>query len=121
MISNMGTSLSRSTAMTDLYRKGESFGIPGVQADGMDIDSVYNAALQVAAHVRKGNGPAIIEVKTYRYRGHSMSDPANYRTKQEVEEYKQKDPVAAVKKLILDNSYASEDQIKDIEKTSLSR
>ena len=113
---SMGTSLARSTAMTDLYRKGESFGIPGVQADGMDIDSVYNAALQVAAHVRKGNGPAIIEVKTYRYRGHSMSDPANYRTKQEVEEYKQKDPVAAVKKLILDNSYASEDQIKDIEK-----
>ena len=113
---SMGTSLSRSTAMTDLYRKGESFGIPGIQVDGMDIDSVYNAALQVASHVRSGNGPAIIEVKTYRYRGHSMSDPATYRAKQELEEYKKKDPISAVKKLILDNSYATEEQIKDIEK-----
>jgi len=112
---SMGTSLSRSTAMTDLYRKGESFGIPGVQADGMDIDSVYNATLQIAEHVRNGNGPAIIEVKTYRYRGHSMSDPATYRSKEEVEEYKQKDPIAVVKKMILDNAYASEDQIKEIE------
>ena len=112
---SMGTSLSRSTAMTDLYRKGESFGIPGVQADGMDIDSVYNATLQIAEHVRKGNGPAIIEVKTYRYRGHSMSDPATYRSKEEVEEYKQKDPIAVVKKMILDNAYASEEQIKKIE------
>jgi pyruvate dehydrogenase E1 component alpha subunit len=113
---SMGTSLARSTAMTDLYRKGESFGIHGIQANGMDIDSVYNAALQMAAYVREGNGPAIIEVKTYRYRGHSMSDPANYRTKQEVEEYKQQDPVATIKKLILDNSYASEAQVKGIEK-----
>ena len=112
---SMGTSLSRSTAMTDLYKKGESFGIPGVQADGMDIDSVYNATLQVAEHVRKGNGPVIIEVKTYRYRGHSMSDPATYRSKEEVEEYKQKDPIAMVKKIILDNAYASADQIKEIE------
>lgn len=112
---SMGTSLSRSTAMTDLYRKGESFGIPGVQADGMDVDSVYDATLQVAEHVRNGNGPAIIEVKTYRYRGHSMSDPANYRSKEEVDKYKQKDPIAVIKKMILDNSYASEDQIKEIE------
>jgi len=113
---SMGTSLARSTAMTDLYKKGESFGIPGIQANGMDIDSVYDAALQMAAYVREGNGPAIIEVKTYRYRGHSMSDPANYRSKQEVEEYKLQDPVVAIKKLILDNAYASEAQVKEIEK-----
>lgn len=113
---SMGTSLARSTAMTDLYRKGESFGIPGVQVDGMDINAVYDAVMQVSKSVRAGNGPAIIEVKTYRYRGHSMSDPATYRSKEEVETYKQKDPLITVKNLILKNSYATEDQLKEIEK-----
>lgn len=113
---SMGTSLARSTAMTDLYKKGESFGIPGVQVDGMDVDAVYNATMQAAEYVRSRKGPIIIEVKTYRYRGHSMSDPATYRTKEEVEKYKKKDPVLKIKDLILKHSYATEDQIKDIEK-----
>ena len=113
---SMGTSLARSTAMTDLYKKGQSFAIPGMQADGMDVDAVYNATVQAAEFVRAGNGPVIIEVKTYRYRGHSMSDPANYRSKDEVEEYKQRDPVLIIKDLILANNYASEDQVKEIEK-----
>lgn len=113
---SMGTSLARSTAMTDLYKKGQSFAIPGMQADGMDVDAVYNATVQAAEFVRAGNGPVIIEVKTYRYRGHSMSDPANYRSKDEVEEYKQRDPVLIIKDLILTNNYASEDQVKEIEK-----
>ncbi len=112
---SMGTSVARSTAMTDLYRKGESFGIPGFQADGMDIDSIYNAAMQAVQYVRGGNGPVIIEAKTYRYRGHSMSDPAKYRTKDEVEEKKTHDPVAAVRQIIIDKSYASEEQLKEIE------
>jgi pyruvate dehydrogenase E1 component alpha subunit len=113
---SMGTSLARSTAMTDLYRKGESFGIPGMQVDGMDIDAVYNAAMEATEFVRAGNGPIIIEVKTYRYRGHSMSDPATYRTKEEVEEYKERDPIIIVKDLILKNKYANESQLKEIEK-----
>jgi pyruvate dehydrogenase E1 component alpha subunit len=113
---SMGTSVDRSTAMTDLYKKGESFGIPGIQANGMDIDSVYNVALQVADHVRQGNGPVIIEVMTYRYRGHSMSDPATYRSKKEVEGYKEQDPITIVKQRILSNAYASDDDIKSIEK-----
>jgi len=113
---SMGTSLARSTAMTDLYRKGESFAIAGASVDGMDIDEVYNATKQATDYVRGGNGPVIIEVKTYRYRGHSMSDPANYRSKEEVEEYKQRDPVAIIKQLILDNSYANEPELKEIEK-----
>lgn len=112
---SMGTSVARSTAMRDLYRKGESFGIPGVQADGMDIESIYNAALQAAQYVRDGNGPVIIEAKTYRYRGHSMSDPAKYRTKDEVEEKKTHDPVASVRQIIVDKSYASEERLKEIE------
>ena len=112
---SMGTSVVRSTAMTDLYRKGESFGIPGFQADGMNIESIYNAAMQAVQYVRSGNGPIIIESKTYRYRGHSMSDTAKYRTKDEVEEKKNHDPVAAVRQIIIDKSYASEEQLKEIE------
>ena len=112
---SMGTSVARSTAMTSLHRKGESFGIPGFQADGMDIDSIYNATMQAVEYVRSGNGPVIIEAKTYRYRGHSMSDPAKYRTKDEVEEKKTHDPVAAVRQIITDNAYANEDQLKEIE------
>lgn len=113
---SMGTSLERSTAMTDLYKKGESFNIPGFQIDGMDIDAVYNAAVQAVEFVRSGSGPVILEVKTYRYRGHSMSDPAKYRSKEEVDGYKERDPIAVIKQLILDNSYVSEEQVKDIEK-----
>ena len=112
---SMGTSVARSTAMTSLHRKGESFGIPGFQADGMNIESIYNAAMQAVQYVRSGNGPIIIEAKTYRYRGHSMSDPAKYRTKDEVEEKKNYDPVAAVRQIIIDKSYASEEQLKEIE------
>lgn len=112
---SMGTSVARSTAMTDLYKKGESFGIPGFQMDGMDIDSVYNAATQAAQYVRSGKGPVVLEAKTYRYRGHSMSDPAKYRTKEEVEEKKTHDPVEAVREFIVKNSYASETQLKEIE------
>ena len=105
---SMGTSLARSTAMTDLYRKGESFAIPGTQVNGMDVDAVYNAVVQATERVRSGGGPVIIEVKTYRYRGHSMSDPATYRSKEEVAEYKEKDPIAMVRQLIIENSYATE-------------
>lgn len=112
---SMGTSLDRSTSITDLYKKGESFGIPGVQVDGMNINSVYNASSQMSEYIREGNGPAIIEVKTYRFRGHSMSDPANYRSKEEVQEYKKKDPITVTKQLILERAYATEDQVKDIE------
>ncbi len=112
---SMGTSVARSTAMTDLYKKGESFGIPGFQMDGMDIDSVYNATMQAAEYVRSGNGPVVLEAKTYRYRGHSMSDPAKYRTKEEVEEKKTHDPVEAVRDFIIKNSYADEPKLKEIE------
>ena len=113
---SMGTSLERSTAMTDLYKKGESFGIAGFQSDGMNVNEVYNAALQATEFVRAGSGPVILELKTYRYRGHSMSDPAKYRSKEEVEEHKEKDPVASVKKLILDQKIISEEKLKNLEK-----
>jgi pyruvate dehydrogenase E1 component alpha subunit len=114
---SMGTSVRRSTFMTDLYKKGESFGIQGFQLNGMDLESVYDYSRQAAEFVRSGGGPLILEMKTYRYRGHSMSDPAKYRTKEEVETYKNKDPLADVKSIILTNNYAKEEDLKLIEKS----
>lgn len=100
----MGTSVERASANTKLYNRGESFGIPGYQADGMNILEVINCAGQAVKHVREGNGPALIEFKTYRYRGHSMSDPATYRAKDEVNEYReQHDPLNYLKNYIINN------------------
>lgn len=110
----MGTSAARHAA-GDLYRRGEGFGIPGEQVDGMDVLTVQAAARQALDYVRSGNGPYIMEVMTYRFRGHSMSDPAKYRTKDEVDEFKDNDPINKVKKL-LEKEGIKEDAIKDIDK-----
>ncbi|TLU74618.1 pyruvate dehydrogenase (acetyl-transferring) E1 component subunit alpha [Lichenicoccus roseus] len=82
----MGTSVERSSASRALYKNGEPWGIPGLQVDGMDVEAVHDAAQQAVAHCRAGNGPFLLEMTTYRYRGHSMSDPAKYRTRDEVDE-----------------------------------
>jgi len=90
----MGTSIERSSAETHLYKRGASFRIPGEEVDGMDVEAVNAAAAKAAAHARDGKGPYILELKTYRYRGHSMSDPAKYRTREEVDEVrKTRDPI----------------------------
>jgi pyruvate dehydrogenase E1 component alpha subunit len=113
----MGTSVSRSTGQPDLYKRGESFGIPGIQADGMDVLKMADVAEQVVKHVKSGKGPILVEAKTYRYRGHSMSDPATYRSKEEVQEYKEHhDPIDRFKQFLLKNKHASEDQIKNWDK-----
>lgn len=113
----MGTSVERSAGMKDLWRRGESFGIPGKQIDGMNIEAVYTAAMEAADYVRKGNGPILLEMKTYRYRGHSMSDPAKYRSKEEVDNYKEnKDPIENIRNKILQSKFATEDELKNIEK-----
>ncbi len=114
---SMGTSVSRSTSMTELYRKGESFGIEGKKVDGMNLDEIYQAIVEASAFVRSGNGPFILEMKTYRYRGHSMSDPAKYRTKEEVDDYKNNhDPINTVKNILISKFAVSEDELKSIEK-----
>lgn len=113
---SMGTSVARSTFITDLYKKGESFGIKGYQLNGMLLETVYDYAKQAVEFVRSGGGPIILEVNTYRYRGHSMSDPAKYRSKEEVENYKEQDPILQVKNTIMANHYATEEQLKEIEK-----
>ena len=113
---SMGTSVKRSTAMTELYKKGASFGILGVQVDGMNLDQVYEAIVNARTYASEGNGPFILEMKTYRYRGHSMSDPAKYRTKEEVESYKNLDPISYVQEILMKNHGYSENSLKEIEK-----
>ncbi len=113
----MGTSVKRSHSTTELFRRGEGFGIPGKQVNGMDVLAVREAGKEAVEYVRDGNGPFLLEMKTYRYRGHSMSDPAKYRTKEEVEQYKeQRDPIENLKGYMSRESVASEDALKDIEK-----
>lgn len=96
--------------MTDLYKKGESFGIKGYRVEAMSLDAVYNYCCQATYFVRNGGGPIILEMNSYRYRGHSMSDPAKYRSKEEVENYREQDPILQVKNIIINNKYASEDE-----------
>ena len=115
----MGTSVDRAAAGSDLYKRGEAFGIPGEKVNGMDVFKVIEAADKAGKYVRDGNGPYIIEVQTYRYRGHSMSDPAKYRTKEELENYKDTDPIEIVKTEILKKNFASEEEIEKINKDTL--
>jgi pyruvate dehydrogenase E1 component alpha subunit len=113
----MGTSVQRSSAETHLYKRGAAFGIPGEEVDGMDVIAVREAGKRAVEHVRSGQGPMLLEMKTYRYRGHSMSDPAKYRTKEEVDEFKAKrDPIDYVKKLLVDAGHASDDELKQIDR-----
>jgi len=112
----MGTSVNRSSAEDQLYRRGESFRIPGIQVDGMDVLAVRGAAEEAVKWVRAGKGPILLELKTYRYRGHSMSDPAKYRSREEVQAVRDKsDPIEHAKKE-LEALGVSEDALKDIDK-----
>jgi len=111
----MGTSVERSASEIRLHRRGISFNIPGEEVDGMDVEAVRAAGEKAAEHARSGKGPYILEMKTYRYRGHSMSDPAKYRSKDEVDDVKKtRDPIDHVR-LLLDKAGATEDELKAIE------
>ena len=113
----MGTSIKRASAQTELHKRGISFGIKGVQVDGMDVLAVRDAAKKAAKHARSGKGPMILEMMTYRYRGHSMSDPAKYRTREEVNEVREDhDPIDMVKNRLLEQKWADLDALKVIDK-----
>ncbi|MEX0307538.1 MAG: pyruvate dehydrogenase (acetyl-transferring) E1 component subunit alpha [Ruegeria sp.] len=113
----MGTAQARSTSTKDIYHRGEAFGIPGEIVNGMDVMAVKEAGEKAVAHCRAGKGPYILEVKTYRYRGHSMSDPAKYRTREEVQKVReQSDPIEHVRELLLSGKHATEDDLKAIDK-----
>ena len=112
----MGTSVARSSAQTDFSKRGASFDIPGEQVDGMDVRAVNAAGDKAVQWCRDGKGPYILEMQTYRYRGHSMSDPAKYRTRDEVEKVRtEQDPIEQVRQRLLKQKWASEDELKKID------
>ena len=112
----MGTAVTRAHSDTHLYRRGAAFGIPGMEVDGMDVLEVREAARTAIDHARGGEGPYILEMKTYRYRGHSMSDPAKYRTREEVDKVREhNDPIKRCEQRIFDAKFATEADLKEID------
>ncbi|WP_266369009.1 pyruvate dehydrogenase (acetyl-transferring) E1 component subunit alpha [Tellurirhabdus rosea] len=112
----MGTSVARTSNVTELYTIGEAYDMPSEPVDAMDVETVHEAVGRAAARARAGEGPTFLEFRTYRYRGHSMSDPQKYRTKEEVEQYKQRDPVELIKARILERNIATEEELAEIDR-----
>ncbi|HLW29456.1 MAG TPA: pyruvate dehydrogenase (acetyl-transferring) E1 component subunit alpha [Brumimicrobium sp.] len=111
----MGTSIERTTNVMDLSKLGSSYEMPSFTVNGMSPEDVHEAIAMAVERARKGDGPTLLDIKTYRYKGHSMSDPQKYRTKDEVKEYQSKDPIEHCLKVIKDNKFLTDDEIKDIQ------
>ena len=111
----MGTSVSRTSNVTDLSQLGRAYEMPSEVVDAMNVENVHRAVAKAAARARKGDGPTLLEFRTYRYKGHSMSDPAKYRTKEEVAEYKKLDPIEQVRAALLQNKMATEADLQKID------
>ncbi len=114
----MGTSVERTSNVHDLSTIGESYDMPGLGVNGMRCEDVHEAIAMAAAHVRAGNGPYLLDIKTYRYKGHSMSDPQKYRTKEEVEEYKKQDPIESVRATLIEKKWASEGELEAMDEAA---
>ena len=112
----MGTSVERTSNVVDIYKLADAYEMPGDTVDGMSAEAVHEAISRAVKRAREGDGPTLLEIKTYRYKGHSISDPQKYRTKEEVEEYKQRDPIQLVLSTIYKNKYATKDEIAAIDK-----
>ncbi len=110
----MGTSVKRSSYVEDLSSLGDAYGMPSFAVDAMKVEDVHEAVAEAAERARSGDGPTLLEFRTYRYKGHSMSDPQKYRTREEVEEYKLKDPIEQVRKTIVENEILSSEEIEEI-------
>jgi pyruvate dehydrogenase E1 component alpha subunit len=115
----MGTSVNRSSNVTDIYKLGLSYEMPASSVDGMDVVKTHQAMAEAAAHVRSGNGPYLLEIKTYRYRGHSVSDPAKYRTQEELDSYKGKDPIDHLREYLLEHKLLKIEELEAIDKAIL--
>jgi pyruvate dehydrogenase E1 component alpha subunit len=111
----MGTSIERTSNVIDIYKLADAYEMPSDKIDGMTAEAVHEGVVRAVKRARDGDGPTLLEMKTYRYRGHSVSDPQKYRTKDEVEEYKDQDPITKVTKTILENSYATAAELKAID------
>ena len=107
----MGTSVTRTSNVQELYKLGLGYDMPSEAVDGMNVETVYEAFLKAAEHIRSGKGPYYLEINTYRYRGHSVSDPAKYRTKEELETYKEQDPIETLQETILKNKIATQKEL----------
>src|SRR4028119_1889092 len=110
----MGTSVQRTSNIVDIYKLADAYEMPADVIDGMSAEAVHEGVSRAVKRAREGDGPTLLEIKTYRYKGHSISDPQKYRTKEEVEEYKSKDPIQALLNTIYDNKFATEDEIRQI-------
>jgi len=111
----MGTSVERTSNVTDIYKLADAYEMPADMFDGMSAETVHEGISRAVKRAREGGGPTLIEIKTYRYKGHSISDPQKYRTKEEVEEYRSKDPIAQVMHTILENNFATQEDLKVID------
>ena len=111
----MGTSVQRTSNVTELHTLAEAYDMPSEPVDAMKVEEVHASVAKAADRARKGEGPTFLEFRTYRYKGHSMSDPAKYRTKEELEEYKQQDPIEQVKQTLIKKKWATEDELKEID------
>ncbi len=111
----MGTSIERTSNVIDIYKLADAYEMPADKIDGMTAEAVHEGVARAVNRARQGEGPTLLEMKTYRYKGHSVSDPQKYRTKDEVEEYKNQDPITKVTKTILDNNFATEAELKAID------
>jgi pyruvate dehydrogenase E1 component alpha subunit len=111
----MGTSVKRSSNVSELYTLGEAYDMPSEPVDAMSVEAVHEAVARAAERARAGEGPTLLEFRTYRYKGHSMSDPMKYRTREEVEEYKLRDPIEQVRKTILERGIAPEEDLGTID------
>lgn len=110
----MGTSVKRTSNVTELYKLGAAYDMPSEPVDAMSVEAVHNAMEAAGERARKGEGPTLLELRTYRYKGHSMSDPAKYRTKEELQEYKERDPIEQVRMALLEKKFATEDDLAKI-------
>ncbi len=110
----MGTSVVRTSKVLDIYRLADAYDMPGDSVDGMSCEEVHKGVERAVRRAREGGGPTFLEIKTYRFRGHSMSDPAKYRTKEELEEYKEKDPINTTLSTIMANNWATQEEIEQI-------
>lgn len=111
----MGTSVARTSNVTELYKLGSAYDMPSFPVNGMNPEDVHNAVAEAAERARSGNGPTLLEFRTYRYKGHSMSDPAKYRTKEELEDYKNQDPIEYVRHILLSREYATDADLEAID------
>ncbi len=111
----MGTSIERTSNVIDIYKLADAYEMPSDKIDGMTAEAVHEGVARAVKRAREGEGPTLLEMKTYRYKGHSVSDPQKYRTKDEVEEYKDQDPITKVAKTILENKFATEAELKAID------